>query len=249
MTARRSPSRVMAAPVVVLIIRMLGPEASDGAWLVGMYLDEVLGARHGQHGLHALLDARELQLSARAAHLAVQIHQAADRGAVHIGDRRQVDDDVARAARDERGHGRGEIRENRIHQPRLADADHGDGSGLFGCQVHQCTPVMPLGLKCWPRSFRICRASSLRPRLIRDFTVPSGSRKAWAISWYESSWRSRIRTAVRSVFGSDASASRSSSTRSRCSRTAIWLCPGAEADSSAVSTSRSMVSRSFRTLR
>ena len=33
------------------------------------------------------------------------------------------------------------------------------------------------------RSFRICRANSVRPRLIRDLTVPSGSRSLSAISW------------------------------------------------------------------
>src|SRR3954454_19090467 len=120
MTARRSPSSVMGTPVVVLIIRMSGPEASDGARLVGMNLDEVLGARPGQHGFHALLDAGELELPASAPYLTVQVHQAADRRAVHVGDRRQVDDDVASAAGDERGDGGGEVREDRIHQPGLA---------------------------------------------------------------------------------------------------------------------------------
>ena len=40
----------------------------------------------------------------------------------------------------------------------------------------------PVGLYSLPRSFRICRASSVRPRLIRDFTVPSGRRRRSAIS-------------------------------------------------------------------
>ena len=42
--------------------------------------------------------------------------------------------------------------------------------------------LSPLGPKSSPRSFRIWRASSVRPRLIRDLTVPSGSRSWSAIS-------------------------------------------------------------------
>src|SRR4029078_5435086 len=89
-TATRSPSSTISAPVVVLMVRMLSPETLDGTRLVGVNLDEVLRAGQRQHRLDALLDARELEVAARAADLTVQIHQAADRGAVDVGDRRQV---------------------------------------------------------------------------------------------------------------------------------------------------------------
>src|SRR5215475_6290192 len=99
MMARRSPSRVMLAPVVVLISRISDSEASDGARLVGMDFDEVLRAGHRQHRLDALLDVRELELASGAADLTVQIHQAADSRAVYVGDGREVDQDVAVATR------------------------------------------------------------------------------------------------------------------------------------------------------
>src|SRR5215470_15395093 len=107
MMARRSPSSAMLAPVVVLISCISDSEASDGARLVGMDFDEVLRAGHRQHRLDALLDVRELELSSGAADLAVQIHEAADGRTVDVGDRREVDQDVAVAARHERGDGGG----------------------------------------------------------------------------------------------------------------------------------------------
>src|SRR5215470_10135085 len=185
MMASRSPSRTMVAPDVVLIWCISDSEASDGAGLVRVYFDEVLGAGHRQHRLDAYLDARELEPSAGAAHLPVQIHQAADSGAVDIGDRSEVNEDVALAARHQRGDGRREVPENRIHQPWLADAHDRNAASLVGCQIHQCTPPArrcPVGLNCSPRSFLICRASSVRPRLMRDLTVPSGSFSLRAIS-------------------------------------------------------------------
>ena len=66
-----------------------------------MHLDEVLRAGHGQHRLDPLLDAGELERAAGGAGLAVEIHQAADRGAVDVADRREVDDDLALAGGDE----------------------------------------------------------------------------------------------------------------------------------------------------
>src|SRR5919201_6907151 len=128
MMERRSPSRVMSAPLDVLMVRMLSPEAFDGARFVRVYLDEILRAGHRQHRLDALLDARELQMAAGVVHLAVEIHQASDRRAVDVGDRRQVDQDVPLAVGDERAHRRGEVAENRIHHPRLADADDRDAA-------------------------------------------------------------------------------------------------------------------------
>src|SRR5206468_11158050 len=79
-TDSRSPSRAMSVPLVVLIVCMLDPEAFDGGRLVGVYLDEVLRAGHREHCLDALLDAGELQVTAGAVHLAIQVHEAADRG-------------------------------------------------------------------------------------------------------------------------------------------------------------------------
>src|SRR5438552_17557602 len=111
-TARRSPSSVTGAPLVVLMVRMLSPEALDGARLVGVYLDEILRAGHRQHRLDALLDARELEMAAGVVHLTVEIHEAADRGAVDVGDRREIDQDLAPAGADERGHRRREVRQN-----------------------------------------------------------------------------------------------------------------------------------------
>src|SRR5262245_2114270 len=94
-TASRSPSSATLTPVVVLIIRMaLCPEALDARRLVGVDFYEVLRARQCQHRLDPLLYAGELQLSAGAVHLPVQIHEAADGGAVHVGDGREVDQDV-----------------------------------------------------------------------------------------------------------------------------------------------------------
>src|SRR5262245_17983344 len=94
-TVIRSPSSSSAAPVVILMVRMSGSEAFDGARLVGVYLDEILRAGHGEHGFDALLDSGELERAAGGTGLAVQVHEAADGGAVDVADRRQVDDDAA----------------------------------------------------------------------------------------------------------------------------------------------------------
>src|SRR5439155_21369472 len=104
MTASRSPSSGISAPVVVLMVRMLSPEALDGARLVRVNLDEVLRAGHRQHRLDPLLDARQLEVPARVRHLAVQVHQAPDGGAVDIRDRCEIDQDIAAAGGDERAH-------------------------------------------------------------------------------------------------------------------------------------------------
>src|SRR3989442_10588411 len=103
MIASRSPSSMIETPCVVLMVRMaacLYLEALDGARLVGVDLDEVLRAGHRQHRLDALLDARELQVPAGAVDLTVQVHQAADRRAVHVGDGREIDQDLPVAAGD-----------------------------------------------------------------------------------------------------------------------------------------------------
>src|SRR5262249_42938134 len=84
MMASRSPSSAIDAPVVVLMVRMLCPEALHGDRFVGMNLNEILSARHRQHRLDPLLHPGELQMPSRVVHLTVQIHQAADRGAVDV---------------------------------------------------------------------------------------------------------------------------------------------------------------------
>src|SRR5260221_14706559 len=94
-TARRSPSSAISAPVVVLMMRMSGPEALDGRRLVRVDLDEVVRARQRQHRFNALLYAGELQVPAGAADLAIQVHQTADRRAVHVRHGRQIDEDLA----------------------------------------------------------------------------------------------------------------------------------------------------------
>src|SRR5262245_23376335 len=124
MIASRSPSSVILAPVVVLISCISDSEASDGARLVGMNLNEVLCAGHGEHRLDTLLDVRELELPSGAADLTVQVHQAADRRAVDICDGREVDQDVSLAASHKGGDGGGKVPEDRVHQPRLAHADN-----------------------------------------------------------------------------------------------------------------------------
>src|SRR3990172_12724837 len=109
MIASRSPSSVMGAPVVVLMVRILPPEASDGAWLVGVNLDEVLGAGHLEHRFDALLNAGELEVASGDADLPVEIHQASDGRAVHVGDLCEIDQDLALPRRDEAVDGRGKI--------------------------------------------------------------------------------------------------------------------------------------------
>ena len=122
-------------------------------------------------------------------HLAVEIHQAADRGAVDVGDRRQIDEDVAVAGGDQAGDGGGEVGEQRIHQAGLADADDATAPA---CSVVTFINTLPCAgdrrptrppVRRAPRSCAICRASSVRPRLMRDLTVPSGSCSWSAISW------------------------------------------------------------------
>src|SRR5215471_12625707 len=136
-TVIRSPSSERAAPVLILMVRMSGSEAFDGAGLVGVYLDEVLRAGHREHRLDPLLDAGQLQRAARGVGLPVEIHEAPDRGAVDVADRREIHDDPAFARGDEFLHRRGEFGEERIHEAGLAHADDRDAAGVFGRDVHQ----------------------------------------------------------------------------------------------------------------
>jgi len=98
------------------------PEAFDGARLVGVDLDEILRAGHRQHRLDPLLDAGQLQVTAGVVDLAVEIHEAADGGAVHVGDRREIDEDLPLAGRDQAADRGRKVGKDRIHEPRLADA-------------------------------------------------------------------------------------------------------------------------------
>jgi hypothetical protein len=100
-------------------------------------LDEVLRPGHRQHRLDALLNARQLEMSAAAADLTVEIHQAADRGAVDVGDRREIDQDLAPPCGEEASDRCREVRQDRIHQPRFGDPDNGHGAGLLGGDVHE----------------------------------------------------------------------------------------------------------------
>src|SRR3954468_1934939 len=164
----------------------LSPEAFDGGRLVSVYLDEILRAGHRQHGLDAFLHAGELEVTAGIVHLAVEIHQAADGCAVDVGDGRHVDENVLLAGTNQAADRGRKVGQDRVHQPRLADPDDRDAAVLLGFHIHQLAPVLfsagALG-KSSARSLRIWRASSVRPRLIRDLTVPSGSRSLSAISW------------------------------------------------------------------
>src|SRR5262245_48593882 len=103
MMASRSPSSTISAPVVVLMMRMLHLEALESGGLVRVDFDEVLGAGHRQHRFDAALDAGELEVSAGPADLPVEIHQAADGGAVDVGDGRQIDQDLRPSRRDQAG--------------------------------------------------------------------------------------------------------------------------------------------------
>src|SRR5258708_20478600 len=103
-TARRSPSTLIASPLLVLMVRMLSPEAFDGVRLVGVDLEEVLRPGHRQHRLDPLLDPRQLQMSAGGVDLTVEIHQAADGGPVAAGDRPQADQDLLLPAPDKPAH-------------------------------------------------------------------------------------------------------------------------------------------------
>src|SRR3954469_22499350 len=112
-TVRRSPSSMSPEAVVSLMVRMSGSEAFDGAGFVGVHLDEILRSGHRQHRLDALLHAGELQVAAGVVHLAVEVHETADGGAVDVGDRRHVDQDVLLAGGDEAADRGREVREDR----------------------------------------------------------------------------------------------------------------------------------------
>ena len=250
MIASRSPSRV----IVGAGGRLDGPHGyapkllmADG--FVGVDLEEVLRPGHRQHRFHALLDAGELERAAGGGGLAVQIHQAADGGAVDVGDGGQVEQHLALAAADERRDGVGELRQERIHQARLVDADDGDALIAVGGQVHPDTPVFGTA-SCCSRSCWIWRASSVRPRLMRDFTVPSGRSQPVGdllvgqlldvAQHHRGAQRRRQPVERRRAAGA-----RGRAARARLSA----LRPGATGVRSAGSTSRLIVSRSLRTLR
>src|SRR5688572_15550928 len=118
-TASTSPSRSMRLPAVVVMLRMSGSEALQGRGLVGVDLEEVMRAGHRQHRLDALLQAGQLDDPPGQRRLTMEIHQAADGGAVDVSHRAQVDDNAFLAATDELGRGAREVRQNRIRQARL----------------------------------------------------------------------------------------------------------------------------------
>src|SRR5690349_2518745 len=237
------------------MVRISRSEAFDGAGLVRVYLDEVLRPGHRQHRLDALLYAGELERAACGAGLTVQVHEAADGRAVDVAHRREVDDNAALARGDQLLDGAGELRQQRVHEARFADAHDRDAVGLFGSDVHSDTPPRRTAARrrgstgCLSCSRRIWRPSSMRPRLIRDFTVPSGRPSLSAISWYDSSCRSRSTTAVRSAGGSVSSACRSIARKSWCSAMACGPRSAEAGCRFVASTSCAIVCRSLRTLR
>src|SRR5215213_1860522 len=83
----RSPSSETSAPVDVLIVRMLAPEALNSAGFVCVQFEKVLRAGHRQHRLDALLDAGQLERRSGGGCVAVQIREARDRRGGHVGDR------------------------------------------------------------------------------------------------------------------------------------------------------------------
>ena len=161
-----------------------------------------------------------------------------------------------RAARDERRHRArelGDIGFIRVSSTRTIEM-------LPFCSVfifHQSAPVRgrpsgdaPLGLKSSPRRRLIWRASSVRPRLMRDFTVPSGRSRRGNVLIRQFLDVAHQHGRPQRVRAATPAPSRSSVTRSRCSRAAmVGPGPTAAGVSSLASTSRSIVSRSLRTLR
>src|SRR5688572_26621095 len=95
--ASRSPSRLMLAPVVVFMLRMIDlSKAPDGRRRIGVNFHELVRAGQGEHRLHAPLQPGELQGGACGGRLPVEVHQAPDRGAVEIFDTSEIDDDLSR---------------------------------------------------------------------------------------------------------------------------------------------------------
>ena len=210
MTVSRSPSSGTSAPVVSLIVRIgLRSEAFDGAGLVGVYLDEVLRPGHRQHRLDALLDAGQLQRAAGGRWSAGRDPSGSRwwrcRRSRPTTGRRSPS---ARPAAMQLRHRGREFGEQRIHQPRLADADDGDAAGVFGGEIHSAAPDSRLrrarlrGVGCLSSQplqlTRQLEPAAVDARLHGAFRQPSRS----AISWYDNSCRSRSTTAVRSVAGS-----------------------------------------------
>ena len=92
----------MAAPLVVLIVRMayapkLLTALGSSAWISMKFcapvIDSIVSTR--------FWTPDSFRWPPAVVHLAIQIHQAADRRAVHVGDRAQIDQDLALAGRDE----------------------------------------------------------------------------------------------------------------------------------------------------
>src|SRR5687768_3726275 len=175
--ASRSPSRLIAAPVLVFMLRMIDlSEALDGRCRVRMNLEELIRAREREHRLDAAPQAGELERRTGGGGLPVQIHEAADRGAVEVVNAGEIDHDFACASGDLTCHHRRELRQRRVHEPRGPRVYDDDIARLFARHVHSYSPFS------FARSASICFASSPRPRLMRDLTVPSATPSCSAIS-------------------------------------------------------------------
>src|SRR5262245_33992426 len=90
-----SPSSSRIWPVlsftlrIALASRLASRERGHCLVLGAMDLDDLVDPRHGDHGLHARLQARQPKTPVLVLHQAVDVHQASDRGAVDVGDGRQ----------------------------------------------------------------------------------------------------------------------------------------------------------------
>src|SRR4029450_11166583 len=82
--ARMSPSRLMSAPVLVFMLRVIDlglSEAFDGRCRVGMNLHELIRPGERQHGFDPAAQAGELERRPCRRRLPVQVHQAGGGGA------------------------------------------------------------------------------------------------------------------------------------------------------------------------
>src|SRR5688500_14469263 len=106
MTASTSPSVSTGVPALVVMVRMSASETGQRRRLVGVDFEEVLGAWHRQHRFYPLLAAGVFQGPSGRAVLAVQIHEAANRRAVHVAHRREIHQDLLLSGGHQRGNGR-----------------------------------------------------------------------------------------------------------------------------------------------
>src|SRR5687767_14666680 len=96
-TPRMSPSSSSSNPVLRRTLRIAFPlptrlEGLERGDLFAVDVDELVHAGHGDHGLDPRLDPGELHGAVPILHQAVDVHEAPDGRAVHVGDGLEVDD-------------------------------------------------------------------------------------------------------------------------------------------------------------